>query len=180
MKIFSKGVLILILFFILVFAGAFYCNPNFPQLIVVGENSVGTWMSGVLLIVCATVCLVLAMQRQGTYWFFIVLFFFILALDERFMFHEQLKEQLIFNFRGKSKLFYELPVIIGAMVGGYVVMVLWKRFNSSSRIFLMTALSLGTISVIMDIFSFGVLIEDSCKLVAELCVSCAFLIRINE
>jgi hypothetical protein len=182
MRAISKGVWILVTFFILVFTGAFYNNPHFPQLVIVGEASVATWMSGVLLVVSATLCLTMGMQLKDTCWFLMTLFFFILALDERFMFHEQLKEQLIFNFKfkGPSKILNELPVMLGAVTGLFAVKLLWMRFQATSKMLLLAALTLGMVSVVMDIFSLGVLLEDSSKVLAELCICCALILKIND
>lgn len=118
-------------------------------------------------------------MRQHTWlWFCVTVFFFLLALDERFMFHEQIKEFIIFSLHNPttaSRWLYELPVMAGACVGLYIVYVLWPHIPSASRTLLLCATGLGFLSVVFDIQSAGVLWEECFKLIAELLVALAFL-----
>lgn len=170
-----KVLTLLVSFFILVFTGAFAFNRQFPQLVITGEASVGTWMSGALLIMSATLCLILVMRAKAFPWLLLATFFFILALDERFMFHEQLKTQLIFSYGLGSRWMYELPVILGAIVGIFAAGLLWLQLDGTGRALLASAVVLGSISVLLDILASGVLWEECCKLIAELLVTCALL-----
>ena len=149
-----KAVGLLCVFFVLVFLVALAFDPHYPVLILVGESSVGTWMSGVLLVVSATASLIIGMRRAWLPWFFISAFFFVLALDERFMFHERMKEHIIFNIThnvSRSRLLNELPVIVAACAGVFVAFMLWRHLrHRKNRILLFCAAILGTASVTVD------------------------------
>jgi len=160
-----------------VFALAF--NPHFPQLVIVGESSVGTWMSGVLLVISASASLIIGMRRGDNFWFYMTVFFLVLALDERFMFHEHLKERLIF-MGVHWRFIYELPVMIGAGIGAFVAYRLNARLKGASRLLLYSAVGLGTTSIVIDILSAGVLWEECAKLLAELVMACAVLKKVTE
>lgn len=177
-----KGIVLLLSFFILVFAFAFAFNPHFPQLVLAGESSVATWMSGALLIISASLCLVMVMYKGNGLWYILTAFFFLLAADERFMFHEQLKERIIFSFQPSkiSALIYELPVIAGACLGAVMARLLWLQLRGMSRVFLLCAVALGILSVVIDIFTAGVLWEEGFKLLAELLVTCALLKKTKD
>ena len=176
-KGYAKGMAIVLAFFILVILVALYFNPHFPQLVFAGEGSVATWMSGALLMISATLCLVSFMRRNNVDWFIITVFFFILALDERFMFHEQLKTKIIFVLHPArhSRWIYEMPVIAGAITGAFISWRLWRQLEQPGRLLLAAAILLGSASVVIDILAKGVLPEEGCKLVAELLVVCALL-----
>jgi hypothetical protein len=176
-----KATAFLLAFFILVFAIAFTFNRHYPALVIAGESSVGTWMSGVLLIISATISLILGMRHGWRPWFVLAAFFFVLALDERFMFHERLKEWIIFSSHTNqtSRWVYELPAIAGALVGVYIAIVLWKYLEGVSRVLLIFAAILGTASVTIDVFAAGVLWEECFKLLGELSITCALLKKID-
>ncbi|HZY78208.1 MAG TPA: hypothetical protein VFE50_01700 [Cyclobacteriaceae bacterium] len=161
-------------FLAVVFTIAYFDNRNSPLTVVAGEASVGTWASGMLLVISATISLIFGMRRGWFPWSVISLFFLILALDERFMFHEGLKTDIIMGF-DKPGIFAELPVILGAFVGLIVSITLWKKFHNTARKLLVAAVVFGVASVTIDVFALGVFWEDSFKLIAELAISCAFL-----
>jgi len=179
----GKAAGLLCVFFVLVLFIALASNHYYPVLIIAGESSVGTWLSGVLLVVSATVALIIGMRRGWFPWFLIAAFFFVLALDERFMFHERMKEYIIFhvthNF-SRSRLINELPVISAAGVGGVVSFMLWRHLHGRSRVLLLCAAILGTASVAIDVLEAGVLWEECCKLLAELSIACALLGEVDE
>jgi hypothetical protein len=177
-----SGIVVLCTFFILVFIVAFISNPQFPLLIMAGESSVGTWMSGVLLIVSATISLIIGMRQQRQPWYIITVFFMILALDERFMFHEKIKEHLIFSYHQMNlpRFIYEAPVILGACVGAFFTFVLWRNIQGVNRVLLLCAVVLGIASVAIDILAAGVLWEEIFKLIAELLICCALLRKVAE
>jgi hypothetical protein len=165
---------VLCAFFILSFALAVNRNPYFPMLVLAGEDSVGTWMSGVLLIICAVMSL-MQLKHAGWYpWLFISAFFFLLAADERFMFHERMKDSIIFSNPHAPLLLYELPVISAACVGGVVGWLLWKHLTRA-RLFLIVAIVLGSASVVFDVLSLGLFWEECFKLTAELLLACMMM-----
>jgi hypothetical protein len=171
------GIAIVCLFFGVVLGAALVRNSNFPIYAFAGESSAGTWLSGALLTICAAVCIVLGMRENGWQWFGIAVFFLLLAADEHFMLHEQLKEHLIFTDHTRSRSVYELPVLGGAAIGLVVSFVLWKLLQGSGRYLLLTAIGFGAVSVAMDVLTAGVLWEDACKLLGELAITCALLLR---
>jgi hypothetical protein len=170
----NGGILLLCSFFVVSFAIAFSVNRYFPTLVIAGEASVGTWMSGVLLITCAVLSLVHGIQWGWYPWFLSSSFFFLLAADERFMFHEQMKDFIIFSYSHAPLLMHELPVVVAACAGGFVAWTLWKHL-ARGKIFLIGGVVLGLASVVFDIFSLGVLWEECFKLFGELSLACAFL-----
>lgn len=173
------GILFLCVFFVIVFVLAFMYNPHFPAQAISGESSVGTWMSGVLLSVCAAVSLTQGIRKREWRWFLIAGFFLVLAADERFMFHERMKEHLIFADPERSALIYELPVFLGTAAGVAVSFLLWQLLKGKSRVLLIVAILFGAISVSMDVLTLGVLIEDGFKLMAELMISCAIVLNVE-
>ncbi len=173
------AVALLIAFFVLVFVIAFFSNSHYPLQVIAGESSVGTWMSGVLLVISFTISLILGMCQGRFQWFLIAAFFVVLALDERFMFHEQLKERIIFSFNTTTRLIYELPVIAGACAGAFITYLLWNNLKGISRILLLFAALLGIASVTIDVLAGGVFWEESFKLLAELLVACALLNKVD-
>jgi hypothetical protein len=168
------AVLIILFLFVLFFAVVLTSRWNFPALAISGEESPGTWMSGALLLISAGLSLSLSF-RKAFPWIFIFLFFAILAVDERFMLHEQLKEHIIFNFKSDDRFIYELPVIAGACLGFVATFILFRELDAAGKVLLACAALLGVISVIIDVFEMGVLIEDSAKLIAELLVTIAIV-----
>jgi hypothetical protein len=169
-----NSALVLCAFFILTFAVALYVNPHFPMLVLAGEESVGTWMSGVLLIICASFSL-MRLARSGWHpWFLVSAFFFLLGADERFMFHERMKESIIFSQAHAPRLLYELPVIGAAGVGVLVAWALWKHLTKA-RWFLIASVLFGSASVVFDVFSLGLFWEECFKLIAELSLACAMM-----
>ncbi len=173
----KAAILIICIFFIIVFSLSIALNRHFPILVVSGESSVGTWMSGVLLIISATLTLVLGMQKKWSPWLFITAFFILLAVDERFMIHEKLKEWIVFSFKltREDFLIAEIPVILGAFLGAFIAVILWGEMKNRSRVFLLFAVTLGITSVIIDVLAAGVLWEDGLKILAELSLTCSLL-----
>jgi hypothetical protein len=181
MRAWQQAAAVLCLFFISVFAIAFIFHPHYPLLVIAGESSVGTWMSGVLLISCAMVSLIIGMKIGWWPWRPTTVFFFLLALDERFMFHEQVKERLVFSYHsifGSSHLFYELPVMIGASLGVLMTYLLWQHLRDS-RLLLLSAALLGALSVVFDITSAGVVLEECFKLLGELMLVVALVKKVS-
>jgi len=179
MKVSARiAILVLCSFFFIVLAVAFAYNIHFPVKVIGGEDSVGTWMSDALLIFMAASCLFISMNRRWYPWLLFAAFFMFLALDERFMFHEQLKQRILFSFVTiqLSRWVYELPVIIGAMVGIGLSFVLWRFLPASGRMLLPCVVALGATSVAIDVIGAGVLWEESCKLMAELLMACTLLL----
>lgn len=177
-----KGIVLLLGFFILPFAVSFAFNQYFPQLILAGESSVATWMSGALLMISGSLSLVIGMRKGNSLWYLTTAFFFLLAADERFMFHEQLKERIIFSLQPStvSVFIYELPVIAGTCLGAVMARLLWLQLRGTNRVLLVCAVALGTSSVVIDIFTAGVLWEECFKLLAELLVACALLKKTED
>jgi hypothetical protein len=174
---------LLLLFFASVFFVAVLSNPHYPVLVFTGESSVGTWMSGVLLMFAAATSLNLSIQKSLYPWLILSAFFLVLTLDEHFMFHEAMKDKLIVtlhNSKWKYWWVYELPVIVGALIGVYVTSVLWRYFKGRGRILLAAATLLGAISVVIDVTASGVFLEEIAKLLAELLIVCMLIGKMGE
>lgn len=179
MKITARTAIILLCsFFIAVFAIALSLNPYFPMLVFAGEDSVGTWMSGAILVFIAALCLFISMTRHWYPWILLSIFFLVLALDERFMFHERIKEWIIFSSGTTSRWLYELPVILGAGIGMFAAFILWRHVPVKSRGLLVAAVVFGLASVVIDVLAAGILWEECFKLSAELLVACTLLVGI--
>lgn len=169
------------LFLSIVFVVAFLNNPNYPALVIAGESSVGTWASGMLLVMSATTSLLFGMRRGWFPWSVVAIFFLVLALDERFMLHEHVKGRIIFFYGldpARQHLIAELPVIAGAVLGAMVAFILWRQVRRPGRMLLVGAIVLGIASVTIDVLALGVLWEDSFKVFAELMVVCALLMEV--
>lgn len=180
MKSSSQAVIAICFFFAGILAVGFYSSAYFPARVVIGEASIGTWISGALLIMCSTLCMVMAMQKSVWPWCVLALFFAVLALDERFMFHERLKEQIIFSAATATRWIYELPVMVGALGGAAMAYLLWKNLHKTGRLLLIIAAAMGTLSVLIDIMASGVIWEESLKLIAELVVTCILVQKTGE
>ncbi|MEI9918874.1 MAG: hypothetical protein WDO14_08720 [Bacteroidota bacterium] len=171
------GVSILCLFFFLVLAIAFVSSDLSATMIIGGENSVGEWMSGVLLVISATVTAVDALRRGWRPWMIFSLFFILLAVDENFMIHEAIKRHIVFSsFEKTNHPIYwigELPVILAACFGAVVAWMLWKNIDKGIRWLIPAGVIFEIASVTIDVMSAGVLWEDSLKLIGELCVTSA-------
>lgn len=143
-----------------------------PALVLSGEGSVGTWLSGAMLVASGAFSLRLWRARGAWPWSLVAPWFGVLALDERFMFHESLKErvQILLADPRASHLLPEAPVLAGALAGLCAAAVLWRDFRPVDRILLASGTLLGAISVALDVTRSGALPEDLCKLLAELCV----------
>jgi hypothetical protein len=137
-------------------------------------------MSGALLIFMASLCLFISMQQRWYPWLFFAAFFLLLALDEHFMFHERIKERIIFSFHtaSLSRWFYELPVFAGACAGVFAAILLWRYLPGKNRMLLPVVVALGTASVAVDVLSAGVLWEECFKLLAELLMVIVLLLRV--
>lgn len=158
----------IVVFFVLILGIAFLCNPYYPVLVIAGESSVGTWMSGVLLVISATLMLVFGVQNGLMPWIPLSMFFFLLSVDERFMFHEALKERLLFILPAPWLWVVQLPVILGSLIGFFLVLFLSKKILSSRRVWLYMVLLFGGASVVFDIMEAGVFLEEVFKLAGEL------------
>jgi hypothetical protein len=177
----SVAIAIVCGFLTIVFVVAFVNHSPFPARVIGGESSVATWVSGMLLVMAATIALIFAMRRGWFPWSLITLFLLVLALDERFMFHEGFKADIVFYYGldpSRRSIVAEVPVIAGAMAGLLVASVLWRRLSRRGRTLLVGAAVLGMISVAMDVFVLGVLLEDSFKVFAELLLVCALLTEV--
>jgi hypothetical protein len=176
------AIVVLAIFFAMVLGVAFWYNPHFPVRVLAGEQSVGTWLSGTLLTMMATLSLVTGIKQRWHPWLLLTAFFLLLALDERFMFHERLKEHIIFSQYADTlpQWLYELPVIIGACAGGVMALMLWHNLQGKSRFLLILAAIMGIVSVVIDILAAGVLWEECFKLTAELIMTCVLVFKVSE
>lgn len=174
----SIAIALVCAFLAVVFITAIIYSYPFMGNVIAGERSVSTWVSGVLLVMSATISLVFAMRRGWFPWLMLTLFFLVLALDEHYLFHEAIKYHIIFYYTidpSKLSIIAELPVIAGAVIGAFAALTLWRRLSRRGRTLLVGAVVLGTASVVMDIFAMGVLLEDSFKVFAELLLVSALL-----
>jgi len=96
------------------------------------------------------------------------------------MFHEQLKEKIIFGLGTTKGILVESPVLMSALGGVIVTYLLWTHFSDKSRLFLFLAALFGTASVALDVMSLSLLGEEFFKLVGELCITCALLFKVDK
>jgi len=175
----KNAILLLSVFLLVVLAAAFWSTRHFPALVFGGEDSVGTWVSGTMLTIMATICMVISIRERWYPWVFLTIFFLLLSVDERFMLHEQLKQHIIFSSGTDSRWFYELPVIAGALAGMFVAFVLWRNLKWEGRVLLLIAVLFGLASVVIDIAAAGVFWEECCKLLAELAMVSGLVGRVG-
>jgi len=140
------------------------------------ERSPLTWLSSALIAAGAAVCLSLAM-RSGRPWRFgaIAAGLAFMALDERFMFHERLKDLILWRAYdgdlGAMGVVGDLPMLAYAAGGAAVLVLLWRVVATrTARILLATAIGLGAVCVGLDL-AFGggwpQVIEELTEIVAE-------------
>ncbi len=173
-----KTAAVFLTFVAVFFAVAISLNQRHPVLVIAGEDSPATWLSGALLIANATLSGTIAYREGWFPWIVLTAFFFLLAIDERFMIHETLKDHILHS-RGKDVALWikELPVMIGALTGLAVAVILFQKMNMTGKVLLSVAVLFGLISVVMDIFSLGVIPEEICKLVGEISLCIALFVR---
>ncbi|HNY29297.1 MAG TPA: hypothetical protein PKO15_00275 [Fibrobacteria bacterium] len=140
-------------------------------LVVSGEDSLGTWLSQSMLVACGAFSLQLCAIRRTWPWRVWSPAFVALALDERFMFHETIKERIQLLLPTTPPRLAEAPVVVVALAGAIAARFLWRDLRTSGRALLSLGVVLGTASVGMDVARAGTLPEDVCKLLAELCVT---------
>lgn len=170
MKSLNYAIVLLISFVMPSLLVALYYHKRFPINAIAGEDSVLTWLSGVLLAVGAALTMVLGTKTSKFNWFVVTIFFLLLAADERFMFHERVTTKLTHLYHqdlGLTSPLYQMPVFAGACMGIFVSLFLWKQMNGRDRILLSTGVIFGTLSLMFDVFSLGVVWEELLKLVAE-------------
>lgn len=150
----------------------------------VGEDSVGEWLSGALLIMSSTIAAIIASKRGWSPWAVFSVFFFLLAIDENFMIHEAIKRTIVFtSYEQTNQPVYwigEIPVIIVACIGAIVAWIMWKNINKKFRWLIIVGVVFGTLSVIFDVLSLGVTWEDRFKLLGELAVACSLATEVQH
>jgi hypothetical protein len=169
-------------FSFLVLFAAFLADRRYPVTVIAGETSPGTWLSGALLVTAAVLSLIAGMRRGWLPWSAYSLFFSVLSLDERFMFHEAIKRRILFAFPGLPPGLHwicEAPVLLGAAAGAGIAFHLWRRAERRTRVFLGAAVLLGAVSAAMDVLRLGVFFEDACKILGELSLVCGLLGEID-
>lgn len=170
-----RGVILLCSFFFIVFSAALWWS-NLPAVLIIGgEDSVGSWMSGVLLVISSTLSAVIASMRRWYPWTLFSIFFMLLAIDENFMIHEAIKRWIIFtNFEKTNEPVYwigEIPVVLAACFGIAIAWVLWKHTAGNVRWLIVAGGLFGAASVAIDVASSGIIWEDSFKLLGELSIT---------
>jgi hypothetical protein len=161
----------MLLLTVCILGAAFYINRTCPESVICGEESVGTWLSLFLLSSAATVSLCIAMRQRQAMWWLLASFLTVLALDERFMFHEQIKQYIILSSRSPKSvpmLLAELPVLAAGLLGVAAAVITVRRMSHSGRYFIIFAALLGACSIVLDVLNVWLIIEDSCKIAAEL------------
>lgn len=136
-----------------------------------GEQSIGTWLSELLLAISIGIIICISVQRQRWIWGILALFFLVVAVDERFMIHEQMKQWIILSSHsrlGISSLKKEIAVILGAIIGGGVILCMVVQMSRKNSLFILIAAFWGIVSVVLDIINIWVFYEDASKLLAEL------------
>lgn len=147
----------------------------YPVQIIAGESSPGTWMSGFLLAASAAFALALAALHGSRYWTGFAAFFALLALDERFQFHEHLKARILFAPVDLPPWCAEAPVLAGAFAGLIAALQLHRHLHGVGRTLLLAAVLLGGCSVAIDLAHAGVFWEELLKILAELSLASALL-----
>lgn len=155
---------------------AFYAS-DYPVLVISGESSVGTWLSGALLVSSSTLSFVLGLRRGAGTWGLFTVFLALLAIDERFLFHEHLQQRIRFaTFESPAGDWLPLaPVLLAAAAGLVATTALWRELRPGGRRLLLAATLLGSASVAIDLVEAGPFWEDCCKLLAETSLACALI-----
>ncbi len=162
---------------------SFVVNRHYPLSVLSGEKSVGTWVSVFLLSASTAFAFVIMMKKGFFPWMPVILFLFTLAIDERFMFHESLKEMIIFSQRphlSPHSLWGELPVILAGIVGGGIVLLIWKNIQRGNRLFILLAMCFGGLSVLLDVTNRLLIVEDLAKICGELFLAICFLREVGS
>lgn len=177
----SNGVatLILVAFCTIVFAVALHFNNKFPVLVFAGENSVATWLSTALLIFSAALCYFMSIISHWRPWLLLAGFFLLLAVDERFMLHERVKEWIIFSNGTNSRLLQEMPVFFGTGIGLGAAFFLWREMRWLNRALIIAGVFCGSMSVLIDVLAAGVIWEEGFKIIGEVFVAAALINNIK-
>jgi len=185
-----SGVLGVILgVFIAVFLGsATYFYWPWPERVFASDGSPQEWLSSSLLFAGSILALSIGYRRVALWlWGTLALGLLIMALDERFMGHERIKEYLLFRvFQGdltKLKGWGDVPMLIyplGAVVGWR-----WVRseiLNLSTRYAMLWAFGLGAVRVglLFAHDAYAHFLEQGIEILAEAVFLYALLIESAE
>ena len=152
------------------------------------EEAPIAWLQSIVLAASAVACLAHALTRsRGTLgWSLSALGLFALALDERFMGHERLKEWIWLEiFEGDVKrlwLWGDLPIVVNAAIALTAAFWVARATRSvAAVIWLCAAATFGAIAVAMDLATTSIVVqvwEELIELTAESCFLAAVLVAL--
>jgi hypothetical protein len=143
---------------------------------IIRERSPLAWLSCMLLTGAAMVAVILGMRPEAPAAFFLLgAGLFALALDERFMGHERVKElirvHLFHHDRAAMGVWGNLPLLAVPLVGGWVLWKLRRELQTRPcRTLLLCALGVSVLAVFLDIAElgrWGQLSEELSEIAAE-------------
>jgi hypothetical protein len=152
------------------------------------EEAPIAWLQSTVLAASAVACLAHALTRsRGTLaWSLSALGLFALALDERFMGHERLKEWIWLEiFDGDVNRLWiwgDLPIVVNGAIALTAALWIARATRSiAAAIWLCVAAAFGAIAVAMDLATTSIVVqvwEELIELTAESCFLAAVLVSL--
>ncbi len=118
------------------------------------EKGALTWFSSIQLWTIAIVSLHLALRHQARIWYAMAFGFFLFSFDERFQFHERLRDLFLkphgigTHLPGIHPGDFLLLVVAGVGLG--LSKFLWKELEKKGRVFFAIGVSVALVSVLLD------------------------------
>jgi hypothetical protein len=152
------------------------------------EDAPLAWLQSTLLAASAAICLCHAVLTGRAGWHVVAAALFALALDERFMGHERLKEwiwlELFDGDWNRAGRWPDVPILLEGVIGAGAIwwIVRGTGRGHPSRL-LWSALAVGAVALIIDVASQSIAVqiwEELLELIAETLFLAALLASLNE
>ncbi len=185
-----KNLYLILIYFsciiILFFTITVYFKWPWYERAISGEKSPGTWLSSSLLICMGVQSLIIVLIfKSSKLWWLMASGFFLLAADESFLIHENVKETILFEFfngnfdqmgaRG------ELLIFIYIICGIFLIYFAIKNIPTLiTKILFTSAITIGICSFIFDIFYLNMFLEDLFKILAEIILTITLFMEISN
>jgi hypothetical protein len=160
------------------------------ELAFAAEHAPIAWVQSTVLAASAVACLAHALTRsRGTRgWSLSAMGLFALALDERFMGHERLKEWIWLEiFDGDVRRLWiwgDLPVLVNGLIAlGAAIWIVRQTRSRAAALWIALAVLLGAVALAMDLATTSLTVqtwEELVELAAESCFLAATLVSLPD
>lgn len=168
-----SAILYLVLFEISYIIVSLLLHFPWPERAFIGESSPITWLSSTLLVISATFAMVIHLYGKETYiWWIIATGNLVMAMDETFMWHERIKESILFNiFDGDIDAMGfsgELVILLYGLSGVIVFYFLFRKVHIKFlRGILLGVVSSGLCAITLDVSGANPVMEECLEILTE-------------